>query len=440
VIKATAHSPQLLTSEQAVALVNPTDTIGMGLGPANPDGFLQALATRDDWEDLVVGGALLLNYYEVFTKPGVSFRSGFYGPAERLLASQGNRVEHVPGGFRQFAPILERFRPRVMIVQGSLEEDEGRINLSLHYGGTRPELLRAGDDPERVLIVEVNPRLPRTRSLPPEFDNTLPLETVDVLVEGTSEIIDLPETVPDGVDRAIASNALQYVKQGSTLQIGIGAVPDLVANELCVGSRGDFGLHSEMFTTGMMKLHKAGKVSNKRKGVFVGKSVTTFALGTRELYGWLDSNDDVAFIDVGTLNDPHVIGRNGNFLSINGALTIDLYGQIVADNIGGRQISGVGGQEDFVAGAELRLDARSLICMRSTVEVSGQRRSRIVGRLPEGSVVSTPRHHTGVIITEYGSAELAGLTVRERARALAGIAHPDFRGDLAKIADALGRA
>jgi acyl-CoA hydrolase len=431
-------NPPVLTQEEAVALVRPTDTIGMGLGPANPDGFLTALGTREDWEDLVVGGALLLNYYDVFTKPGVSFRSGFYGPAERILASQGHRIQHVPGGFRQFAPILERFCPRIMIVQGTPPDDGGRINLSLHYGGTRPELLRAGQDPDRLLIVEMNPNLPRTAGLPPDFDNTLPVEIVDALVEGTGSVISLPETVPDADDRAIAQHALRYVAHGSTLQIGIGAVPNLIASQLCQGSVGDFGLHSEMFTTGMMKLHQAGKVTNTNKGIFPGKSVTTFALGTEELYRWLDGNEQVAFIDVGTLNDPHVIGRNANFLSINGALSVDLYGQIVSDNIGGRQVSGVGGQEDFVAGAELRLDARSLICMHSTAELGGRRISRLVGQLPEGSVVSTPRHHTGVIITEYGAAELAGLTVGERAHALADIAHPDFQPELRQIADRLG--
>jgi acyl-CoA hydrolase len=134
-----------------------------------------------------------------------------------------------------------------------------------------------------------------------------------------------------------------------------------------------------------------------------------------------------------------VISQNADLVSINGALSVDLYGQVVADSIDGRQISGVGGHEDFVAGAELHLDAHSLICLRSTVERQGERVSRIVGRLPEGSVISTPRHHTGVVITEYGAAELTGLTVRERAHLLAEIAHPDFRAELRTVADGLGR-
>jgi acyl-CoA hydrolase len=190
-----------------------------------------------------------------------------------------------------------------------------------------------------------------------------------------------------------------------------------------------------MFTDGLMHLHRAGKVTNDAKGVFDGVSVTTFALGTTELYDWLDGNRTVAFLPVETVNDPTVVSRNANLVSINGALSVDLYGQVVADNIDGRQISGVGGHEDFVAAAELHLDAHSLICLRSTVVSHAEVVSRIVGVLPEGSVVSTPRHHTGVVVTEYGAAELTGKTVRERAHLLADIAHPDFRADLRKVAD-----
>jgi len=290
-----------------------------------------------------------------------------------------------------------------------------------------------------VLIVEVNPHLPRTRSLPPRFDNTIPGELIDVLVEhdGAPYVLEDPE--PTDRDRAIAAHALRFVHDGSTLQTGIGAVPNMVATTLANGDGGDYGVHSEMFTTGLMRLHRAGKVSNAAKGLFDGESVTTFALGTAELYRWLDGNTEVAFLPVDIVNDPTVIGRNHNLVSINGALCVDLYGQVVADNIDGKQISGVGGHEDFVAGADLHVDARSLICLPSTADAGGATRSRIVPLLPEGSVVSTPRHHTGVVITEFGAAELSGLTVRERARALADIAHPDFRSELQTAAQSMGR-
>ncbi len=430
--------PITCTPEESISFVRPVDQVGFGLGPANPDAFLTALGSRDDWEDLVFGGALLLNYYDVLTKPGVSYRCGFFGPAERLLLSQGHRIEHVPGGFRQFAPILAMFAPRVMVAQGAPPDANGNVNLALHYGATRPELLRAGHDPDRLLIMEVNPNLPRTKTLSPEFDNTIPVEVIDVLVEADGVPFSLEEPPPSDEDRAICDHALAFVVEGATLQTGIGTIPNIVASELASGPLGGFGIHSEMFTTGLMQLHQAGKVTNANKGVFPGVSVTTFALGSSALYRWLNANDDVAFLDVDVVNDPTTIARNANLVSINGALSVDLYGQVVADTIDGRQISGVGGHEDFVAGAELRADSHSLICLRSTVHVAGTPVSRIVGKLPEGSVVSTPRHHTGVVITEYGVAELMGLTVRERAHALVDIAHPDERAELRKIADSLG--
>lgn len=441
----------MLSPDQAAACVHRRDTVGFGLGPGIPHAFLQALGRRTDWEDLILGGALLLDLYDVCTNPNVSYRSGFFGPAERFLAASGHRVEHVPGGFRQFAPILARFAPRVMAVQAAPAVD-GLFNLSLHVGGTAAELVAAGRDRDRLLIVETNPNLPHTAGLhraggefpagwmPPGGatgfagfptsvgdTNTIPVELVDIVVEADHQPFSLMEPEPSDADRQIAAIACNYVADGATLQTGIGAVPNLVAATLAAGSGGGYGIHSEMFTDGLRRLHQAGKVTNDAKGVYDGVSVTTFALGSPELYRWLDDNPSVAFVPVEMVNDPDIIGRNRAMVSLNGALAVDLYGQVAADQVGGSQISGVGGHEDFVAGTELRLDSHSLICLRSTVTVAGEPRSRIVATLPAGTTVSTPRHHLDVVVTEYGAAEVRGLTVRERARALAGIAHPDFR-------------
>jgi acyl-CoA hydrolase len=431
-------APIVCTPEEAIAFIRPRDTIGFGLGPANPDAFFTALGQRDDWEDLTFGGALLLGYYPVLAHPHVSYRCGFFGPAERILLDQGANIELVPGAFRQFAPILRRFAPRVMTVQAAPPSDDS-VNLSLHLGATYDELMMAGRDPDRLLVVEVNPHLPRTRALTPLYTNTLPLDVIDVVVEADGTPYALDQAAPDEVDAAIADRARTFVTDDATLQIGIGAIPDMVASRLAGEPGGSYGIHSEMFSDGLMALHRAGKVTNASKGVFDGVSVTTFALGSSGLYEWLDDNDAVAFVPVDVVNDPSVIARNRAFVSINGALSVDLYGQVVADCIDGRQISGVGGHEDFVAGAELRLDDHSLICLRSTTVVNGVTRSRIVPLLPEGSVVSTPRHHTGVVVTEYGAADLSGLTVRERAAALSEIAHPDFRDHLREVASTLGR-
>lgn len=416
--------------------MRPVDSVGFGLGPANPHALLRALSARDDYEDLVLGGALLLGLFDVVAKPGVHYRCGFYGPAERFYKAAGADIELVPAGFRQFALVLQRFAPRVMAVQATPPDAEGRCNLALHYGATRRELLAAGRDPDRLLIVEVNPGLPRTTALE-GWDNTIELDLIDVLVESDEPLVELPATEVTPVDARIAEHAIELVPDRATLQTGIGAIPSMVAERLATRAGGGYGVHSEMFTDGLMALHEAGKVTNLSKGQFDGVSVTTFALGSHALYGWLDGNPSVAFGPVSVVNDPSVIRRNERFISINGAIMVDLYGQVVADAVGGRQISGVGGHEDFVAGAEFDLEDRALICLRSTVELDGIATTRIVAKLPEGSVVSTPRHHTGTVVTEFGAVELTGLTVKERAAALASIAHPEFRESLERAAHSL---
>jgi acyl-CoA hydrolase len=199
---------------------------------------------------------------------------------------------------------------------------------------------------------------------------------------------------------------------------------------------GDFGIHSEMFTTGLMRLHQAGKVTNKKGNQFDGFSPTTFAAGIPELYTWLHNNELVRFLPVKIVNSPDAIASNRNMVSINGALAVDLAGQVVADTIGGTQFSGIGGHEDFVAGPGLDLTDRSLVCLPSTSTVNGVLTSRIMAQLPTGSVVSTPRHQVDVVITEFGIAELEGASIRERARALAAIAHPQFRDELLASAEA----
>ncbi|MFN8017809.1 MAG: acetyl-CoA hydrolase/transferase C-terminal domain-containing protein [Acidimicrobiales bacterium] len=424
---------QRLTAEEAVGLLHPTDILGVPLGPGHPTALLHALAIRDDWEDLVITGALLTDFYEVLGKPGVRLMSGFYGPIERIMRDQGGAIEFVPADFRRFGPLIERINPRVVATAAALPDEDGWLSLSLHAGATIDELERASADPDRLLIVEAGPRYPRTLGLG-HHRHRIHIEQVDVLIETDREPFVIGDAEPTDVDRAIAGFVDDFVQDGSTLQTGIGGIPSTVASVLATGSKGDFGIHSEMFTTGCMKLHLAGKVSNY-KGVYDGVSVTTFAGGTRELYDWLDGNQEVRFLPVHLVNSPEIISKNRKMVSINGALAVDLAGQAVADTLGGAQFSGIGGHEDFVASSGLELEDRSLICLRSSTMVNGQRVSRISGPFPAGTIVTTPRHQLDVVITEYGVAELRGRTVRERARALASIAHPDFRDELLAMAE-----
>ena len=187
-----------------------------------------------------------------------------------------------------------------------------------------------------------------------------------------------------------------------------------------------------------MRLHKAGKVTNAHKGSHVGYSVATFAMGSKELYQWLEGQEEVRFLPVEYVNTPMIIAANRNMRCINGALMVDLAGQVVADSIDGRQHSGIGGHEDFTSGGSFEADDRSMICMPSTVEVGGETLSRILATFAAGTLVTTPRHQLDIVITEYGAAEVSGLTVSDRAHALAEIAHPDFRAALHAQSDKIG--
>jgi acyl-CoA hydrolase len=430
--------PQELTAEQAAALLKPTDTLGIPLGPGQPPAFLRALGEREDWTDLRVYGALLAVLTELFSRQGVHYLSGFFGPLERALRGAGADIEFTPADFRRFGPLLERQAPRVMATVATPPDADGWCSLSLHAGGTIDELRRAGADPQRLLVVEVSDSYPRTFGLGADR-HALHVDEIDVLVSSTDAPLALPggDAAPTDVDRAIARNAVAFIPSGATLQTGIGSIPNQIATLLADGDGGDYGLHSEMFTDGCMKLHRAGKISNARKGQYDGVSVTTFAFGSADLYAWLDENSDVAFLPVEIVNSPEVIGANDDMVSINGALAVDVHGQVVADTIAGDQFSGIGGAEDFVAGAGLELLDRSLICLPSTLSKGEVLQSRIVPWFGPGAVITTPRHQVDVIVTEYGVAELEGLTVQERGEALAAIAHPQFRDELLAAA---GRA
>ncbi len=414
----------------AAGVVRSSDTLAIPLGPGQPASFLHALGEREAFDDLLVSGALLVDLYPLFDRPGVHYRSGFFGPAERWFRDLGRDVQFVPADFRRFAPLLEQLKPRVMATLAAPPDADGWCSLSLHAGASVDELHRAGADPDRVLVVEVNDAAPRTLGLPPEHRHAVHVDEIDVLVQGDRPVFELADAPPTDVDRAIAENARAFIHDGCTLQTGIGGIPATVAALLAEGGGGGYGIHSEMFTTGLMRLHQAGKVTNLGKGTHDGYSVTTFAAGTRELYDWLDGNTDVRFLPVHLVNSPELVARNRAFVSINGALAIDLSGQVVADTILGAQFSGIGGHEDFVASSGLEFEDRSLVCLPSTVVVAGVVQSRINPQLPVGSIVTTPRHQLDVVVTEHGVAELRGATVRERALRLAAIADPAFRDGL----------
>ncbi len=425
--------PEHLTPAEAAARVHRTDTMGLPLGPGQPPAFLKALGERDDWEDLRISGALLLVGTDLFTRPGVHYLSGFFGPIERYLRDADANISFAPADFRRFAPLLERARQRVMTTVAAPPDADGWCSLSLHSGGTVVDLERAGADPDRLLVVEVSERYPRTFGVG-DYRHALHVDEIDILVQSDGAPLALPEVPPSEVDEAIARHARRFITDGTTLQTGIGTIPSAIVARLATDEGGDYGVHSEMFTDGLMHLHQSGKVSNRSKGVYDGVSIATFAAGSEALYTWLHDNAEVGFLPVETVNAPEVIAANAGMVTINGALAVDIHGQVVADTINGNQYSGIGGAEDFAAAPGVRLDQRALLCLPSTATVDGEVRSRILPWFPAGSVITTPRHQVDVVITEFGAAELEGLTVRQRGEALAAIAHPDFREGLLEAA------
>lgn len=434
-VRATHGDAQLIYKQKlrsvadAVGLVRPTDTLAAPIATGQPAAFLSALGERSDYQDVTLFTGLVIEPYSVLTQPGVGLISGFFGPIERMLKSMGAQVSYLPADFLGWERYAMQAKPRVVVSLVAPMDDHGYLNFGLHSGASFNAFLQAAHDPTRLAIAEVNAQMPYVNGLGRFGGHRIHISEVDCVIESERPVFVLPEQPVTDEDRAIAASVEALIQNGATLQFGIGGVPNIVAQLLAAGKKGDFGIHTEMLVDGIMHLHKAGKVTN-HKGVYDGFSVATFAAGSAELYKWVHRNPEVRMLPVAQVNDPAIIRMNRHMVSINGALSVDLSGQVMADTIGSRQYSGVGGHELFVIGAHDSAGGISCICLHSTARVDGKLVSTITPSLPAGTPVSTPRHHVQYIITEHGAANLGMLTDRERAQALVGIAHPDFRDEL----------
>ncbi len=426
---------QRLDLAAAAALVRAHDRIACGFVSGQPAGFLGALAARTDLAEVVLYTGLLSEPYGgLLQTPGLRVVSAFFGPIERMARTMGTRVEFLPVDFHGLERLARRLRPRVMLAVTTPPDADGWMSFGLYAGATTIPFVEAARDPDRVAIAEVNPRVPRLLGLPEHGAHRIHVSEVDAWVEHSNDPVAFPNPAASPEEVAIARHAAALVADGATLQIGIGAVPDEIANLLATGPLGGFGIHTEMVSDGVMALHRAGKVMNRDKGLYDGVTVATFALGGGDLYAWLDGNPDVRMLPVSATNDPALIRQLRRFVSINGALAIDLRGQVAADHISGRQYSGVGGAEAFVVGASEAPGGKSLLCLKSTVTMQGQRISTIVPKLGVDACVTTARHHVQWVVTEHGAADLWALSDVERVRALIALAHPDFRDELARNA------
>jgi acyl-CoA hydrolase len=421
--------PRQLDLEAAARLVRPRDSLLCGFAAGQPVGLLEALGARRDLEEVVLYTGLLTRPLALLRNPGVRVVSGFFGPIERMARAAGARVDYLPADFGGLERLALRLRPRVVLAVTSPPDRDGWLSFGLHAGASFRPFLEAARDPERLAVAEVNPRMPRVDGLPELGGNRVHLSELDAWVEHDSEPPSLPEAAPSPEDVAIARRVCERIPAGAILQFGIGAIPDAIAGILAEGPTGGFGIHSEMISDGVMRLHEAGKVAN-RKPLYDGLSVATFALGSSKLYAWLHASPFVRMLPVTEVNDESVLCRLPRLTSVNGALSIDLAGQVAADRIGGRQYSGAGGHESFASGAGAAPEGRSFVCLKSTAKVGGARVSTIVPAFAGGTCVTTPRHHVQHVVTEFGAVDLSLLGDSERPHALVELAHPDFRDSL----------
>ncbi|MGL5512401.1 MAG: acetyl-CoA hydrolase/transferase family protein, partial [Sporomusa sp.] len=280
----------------------------------------------------------------------------------------------------------------------------------------------------RLVIAQVNDCVPRTGGA------KIHLDAIHLIVEQHEPLIELKPPKIGDVEKGIGENVARLIPDGATLQLGIGAIPDAVL--LFLKNKKDLGIHSEMFSDGVVALAEAGVITNRKKTINTGKFMATFLMGTKKLYDFVNNNPDVELHPVDYINDPYIIGQHDNMVSINSAIQVDLMGQVNAEMIGSRQFSGVGGQVDFIRGASRSRNGKAIIALPSTA--SSGKISRIACELDQGAAVTTSRNDVHYVVTEFGVADLRGKTLRERAKSLIHISHPDFRSSLTAEAEAKG--
>jgi acetyl-CoA hydrolase len=339
----------------------------------------------------------------------------------------GANVRHaVQAGSADFTPVFLHEIPKlfregylpldVALISVSPPDAHGYCSYGVEVGATKPAVESA-----RIVIAEINPHMPRVWGA-----SFIHLSQIDYCVEVNYPLPELPQSTPTALYNQIGAHVASLIGDGDTLQLGIGAIPDAVLS--CLSSKSDLGIHTELFSDGIIELVEAGVVNGRRKSFLPGKIVAAFCLGTRRLFEFVHDNPIVELRPVDFTNDPFNISRNDNMVAINSALQVDLTGQVCADSIGCKFYSGVGGQVDFMRGAARSRGGKPIIALPSTA-LDGKV-SRIVPVLDLGAGVTTSRNDVHYVVTEYGVADLYGKSVRKRAEALISIAHPDFRDEL----------
>lgn len=409
-----------VSAAEAIAYISSGSRVFVHGAAATPLALIDALAERTDLD-----GVRLYHLHtagaQSFLEPAVGDRlrsvSFFVGPNARAAVAEGRAdfmpvfLSDIPGLFSSGAIPLD-----VALVSVSPPDRHGLCSL-----GTSIDAARAAVDHARIVIAEVNERMPRTLG-----NSTLPLSRIHAFVHTDRALPQHEPEAPSEVIARIGEQVAALVEDGATLQAGIGAIPDAVLARL--GNHSDLGVHTEMFSDGLLPLIEAGVVTNRRKAVHPGRTVTSFVTGTQKLYDFVHDNPAVEFHGCDRTNDTALIRKNEKVTAINSALEVDLSGQVCADSIGHAIFSGIGGQMDFLRGAVLSKGGKPIIALPSTAARGTV--SRICATLRSGAGVVTTRGHVHWVVTEHGARNLHGLTLRERGEALISLAAPEFRAEL----------
>lgn len=422
-MNAADYSNKLTTAAEALAVVRSGDGVYIQSNAAAPQTLIAELVARAD-----AGVLRDITIYQLITLGAAPYTAAQYAEAFRVQnlfvghntrkAVNEGRANYVPLFFSDLVWMFESQTAKVdvCLLQCSPPDKDGYLTLGVSLDTTLAAMKHA-----RVLIAEVNPRMPRTYGL-----TKLHVSQIHHFVEVAYELPELPSPAPQGAELEIGRRVAELVEDGATIQMGIGAIPNAVL--LGLREKRDLGVHSEMFSDGVVELVEAGVITNNRKTVLPGKMAVSFSMGTRKLYDFLDNNPSVEFHGSEFINDPFVIAQNYKMTAINSALQIDLTGQICADSLGTTMYSGCGGQVDFVRGAWRSEGGKAIIAIPATAK--GGTISRIVPTLQAGAGVVTSRADVHWVVTEYGAANLRGLNLSQRVRALIGLAAPQFRDEL----------
>lgn len=431
------YKSKLISAEDAAKMVKSGDWVDYGWCVCHSYAVDKAIAARaSELTDIKLWGGVTMWMPEVMKVENAgehfTWNSWHCSGVDRKINDMGCgfyspiRYSEVPRFYRENVEPID-----VAICQVTSMDEAGYFNFSCS-----PSHQMATFDVSKIKIVEVNKNMPRGMG---GTEADIHISQVDYIVEGPNQPLPQLGAIPaTDVDIKVAELIVEEIPNGACLQLGIGGMPNTVGSLIAESDLKDLGVHTEMYVDAFVDITKAGKITGLRKNIDKGRQSYAFAAGTQKLYDFIDNNPQIMATTVDYTNDPCVIGLLDNFMSINNAVEIDLYGQVNAESAGIKQISGTGGQLDFVMGAYRSKGGKSFICLSSSFGKPGAQKSRIIPKLAPASIVTDPRTTTMFVVTEYGKVNLKGKATWQRAEALISVAHPDFRDDLIKAAEEQG--